>query len=150
MRVYALETRQHGNLTLLETAEQIIDLNRLDSGVAVGIVGPKRNLPALPGTGRYTHVLEHQSEQPGGHLLPRGDHGIVLAQIIKSCAFAHLGDQPIGHASHGGDDDRDVVALLHLRLDSPATLRIRSRSATEVPPNFMTIRAMLVLDFELT
>ena len=46
-------------------------------------------------------------------------------------------------AGHGRHDDRDLIAGVSTsRRTWRATLRMRSMSATEVPPNFMTRRAM--------
>ena len=50
-------------------------------------------------------------------------------------------DQLVGGAGHRRDDDGEPVAGLRALLIGLATARIRSRSATEVPPNFCTTRA---------
>jgi hypothetical protein len=51
-------------------------------------------------------------------------------------------DELIGLARHGGDHHGHLVAGVDLAFDARATLRIRSIPAIEVPPNFITMRAI--------
>ena len=56
--------------------------------------------------------------------------------------FARPADQLIGLAGHGRDDHRDLVAGVDLAFDMARHILMRAMSATEVPPNFITMRAM--------
>jgi hypothetical protein len=51
------------------------------------------------------------------------------------------GDQLIGLARHGRDDDGDLFAGLASAATMRAARRIRSRSPMDVPPNFITNRS---------
>ena len=50
-------------------------------------------------------------------------------------------DEVVGGLAHRRDDDDDVVAVRLVKATFSATARMRSGSATEVPPYFWTIRA---------
>ena len=49
--------------------------------------------------------------------------------------------EAIGFPAHGGDNNGDFIAAFRLFRDERATWRMRSKFATDVPPNFMTMRA---------
>jgi hypothetical protein len=97
----------------------------------------------MPGARIDAQALQRNRQQPGRHLLAGRHHGVVFARVVQRRELLAPVHQLVGGAGHGGDHDGDLVALhrpaLHPRA---ATLRMRSRSATEVPPNFITIRAM--------
>ena len=137
-RPEALEAGDHRVQALAELADQAVGLDRLDAGRAMARVGAQRHLPALPAPRRHPHLLQRQRHQPGGDVLARCDHRVVLAGVVEQRGLAHPADQLVGLARHRRDDDRDVVAALDLALDLRAALRMRSRSATLVPPNFIT------------
>ena len=80
-------------------------------------VGAERHLPALPAARRHAHLLQRQRHQPGGDVLARGDHRVVLARVVEERGLAHPADQLVGLAGHGRDDDGHVVAALDLALD---------------------------------
>ena len=61
--------------------------------------------------------------------------GRVLGHLVGQ------GDQLVGLLAHGRHDHDDVVAALAVKATWSATARMRSGSATDVPPNFWTIRA---------
>jgi hypothetical protein len=73
---------------------------------------------------------------------PRCDDHVVFGRIVKRVSFAAEADQPVGLARHGRDDHRDFVTRGLLAAHDLATRRIRSVPAIEVPPNFITMRAM--------
>ena len=79
--------------------------------------GQDRQLPALPGARVDAHAFQHDGEQPGGHLLAGGDHGVVFARVVQRRRLAAPGDQLVGLAGHGGDHDRDLMAGVDLALD---------------------------------
>ena len=66
--------------------------------------------------------LQHDGEQPGGHLLAGGDDRIVLARVMQGRGLAHPGDQLVGDAGHGRDDHGHLVAGIHLALDVPGDI----------------------------
>ena len=88
-----------------------------DARRAVRGTGVDRDLPALPGARLQAHRLQHDGEEARRHLLAGGDDGIVLARVMQHGGFAHPGDELVGHARHGRDDDGDLVAGVHLALD---------------------------------
>ena len=138
----ALEAGDHGDLAGLHPADQLRALDRRDARLAVRGVGEDRDLPALPGAGLDADLLQRDRQQAGGHLLAGGHHGVVLPRVVQRRQLLAPGDQLVGDAGHGGDHDRDLLPASTSRFTRCATLRMRSRSATEVPPNFITMRAM--------
>ena len=56
------------------------------------------------------------AQQAGGDLLAGGDHGVVFAGVVQRRQALAPGDQLVGDAGHGGDDDGDLVAGVHLPL----------------------------------
>ena len=76
-----------------------------------------RQLPALPGAGVDADAFQHDREQPGGDLLAGGDHGVVFARVMQRRGLARPGDELVGLAGHGRDDDGDLVASIDLALD---------------------------------
>ena len=88
-----------------------------DARHAVRVVGDDGDLPALPGARLHAHRLQHDGEQAGRHLLAGGDDGVVLARIVQGRGLAHPGDQLVGGAGHGRDDDGHLVAGIDLALD---------------------------------
>ena len=91
-----------------------------DAGRGMRVRGQDRQLPALPGARVDVHVLQRDGEQAGGHLLAGGDHGVVFAGVEYVALLQGRrapGDQLVGGARHGRDDDGDVVAGVDLALD---------------------------------
>ena len=114
-----------------------------DAGGAVRAVGGDRDLPALPGAGVKPIVLEGDGEEPRGHLLAGGDDGVVFASIVEGGGLAGTRRRarwscPPSRTRRQRHRSRPSTS----RLTCRATLRMRSTSATEVPPNFMTRRGM--------
>ena len=96
-------------------------------------------LPALPGARLQAHRLQHDREETGRHLLARGDDGVILARVVQDRGLAHPGDELVGHAGHGGDDDSDLVAAvdlpLHVTRDVADALDVGDRGAAELHHN---------------
>ena len=65
----------------------------------------------------HAHRLQRERQQPGSHLLARGDHGVIFAGIVQRRYLARPGDQLVGLASHGRDDHGDLVAGVDLAFD---------------------------------
>ncbi len=101
-----------------------------------GVVGPDRDLPAAPGAGIDPERLQGDGEQPGRDLLARGDDGVVFARVVERREAGAPGDELVGGARHGGDDDRDLVARVHLALDPggdvPDAVEVGHRGAAEL------------------
>src|SRR5512142_2030653 len=104
----------------------------------MGRVGIERYLPALPGPRLKADRLEYERKQARGHLLARGDHGVIfalvivgrLAQSIAPVLLLPLLEAPglldesnelVGVPGHGRDHDRASMAgvdlALHVRRD---------------------------------
>ena len=94
-------------------------LDAVDARHAVAAVRDERDLPALPGTGRDAHGLQNNRHEPGGDLLAGRDHGIVFPRVVLRTGFARPGDELVGVPGHGGHDNRDPVARIHLALHMP-------------------------------
>ena len=135
----ALEAGDDGHLALLEALANLIARNAGDARDAVGVTGLDGDLPALPGARLDAHRLQHDGQQPGRHLLAAGHHRVVLARIVQRGGLAHPGDQLVGGAGHGRDDDRHAVAGIDLALDvardDADALHIGNRRAAELHYN---------------
>ncbi len=81
------------------------------------IVGKERNLPSLPGSRGESHILQDEGEQAGSDELARGDHRVVFGVVGVRPRLVAPGNEFIGFARHGGDNDRDLVPGVHLALD---------------------------------
>ena len=114
----ALEAGDHGDLARLHATDQLGALDRGDAGLAVGVVGADRDLPALPGAGFDADLLQGDREQAGGHLFAGGDHCVVFARVVQRRQRLAPADELVGGAGHGGDDDGDLVAGVALALDA--------------------------------
>ena len=120
-----------------------VGVDRLDARLAVRVVGADRDLPAQPGARVDAELL--QRERQSGPLVTCSPVATTTSYSRASCSGAMLArpvDQLVGRAGHGRDHDGDLVAGLDLALDPLGDVRMRSMSATEVPPNFMTIRGI--------
>ena len=102
-------------------------------------------MPAEPRAGVDVDVLQSDRQQAGGDLFAGRKYGVV---------FAGVEYRPVLRGSRHHSTSRSVVPAIAdtttatswpastSRLTWRATLRIRSISATEVPPNFITRRAI--------
>ena len=146
LRRDALEARHDDDLPLVEAGAQLLGAERADARPAMARVGAERRLPAEDRARRHADRLQRQGQQAGGDLLARGDHGVVLGAVVL-----RAGDLPTQSIS------RSVVPAIAettAATCSPrsarcctrcATARRRSRSATEVPPNFCTTSVMTLI-----
>ena len=137
----ALEAGDHGDLARLHAADQLGALDVGDARLAVRVVGADRDLPALPGARLDADLLQRDRQQAGGDLLAGRDHGVVFARVVQR-------RQALAPARRAGWWRRPWPRPRRRPRCPPrprasrgsATLRMRSRSATEVPPNFITMR----------
>ena len=97
--------------------------------------GKNGNLPAEPGARGESPLLQGDSEEPGRHLLARGDDRIIFALIVMARRVLAPGDKLIGLARHGRDDDGDRMAGLAFALDVTRDIadavHVGDRSATK-------------------
>ena len=115
----ALEPGNDRHLTLAEPADDFGAVDLGDTGRAMGTVGLQRNLPAEPGARIDAHILQRDRQEPGRHLLPARDHGVIFACIVQGARLAAPPDEFVGLAGHGGDDDGYVVARIDLAFHMP-------------------------------
>ena len=87
-------------------------------------------------------LLQRDRQQAGRHLLARGDDGVVFPGVVQAGDGIGPADQLIGRAGHGRDDHGHLWPASTSRLTRTATALMRSTSATEVPPNFITMRVL--------
>ena len=113
-----------------------------DARRAVGRIGLDRDLPAQPGAGVDAHLLQRDRQQPGGDLLAGRHHRVVFAGVVQRRRLARPRHQLVGQAGHGRDHHRHLWPASTSRFTCRATFRMRAISATDVPPNFMTRRAI--------
>ena len=110
----ALKARDHSHLAAGEAFVERRGVDALNARRAVGVAGANRDLPALPGAGRNAHLLKHEGEQTGRHLLAGRHHRVVLAGVVELGAVVDPPDEFVGLAGHGGDHDGHLMASLHL------------------------------------
>ena len=116
--MHALEAGDHRDLALLlEALDQLGAVDVEDARRAMRVVGPDRQLPALPGARIDAHVFQRDGQQPGGDLLAGGDDGVVFARVVQRRGLPGPGDQLVGRAGHGRDHDGDLMAGVDLALD---------------------------------
>ena len=127
--------------------DQLLGRDVVDAGAAVGVVGDDRDLPAQPGAGAARPCCA--GSWPAGRRSParrrppprRIRRRRAAGPGAAAPGAVGPGDQLVGLAGHGRDHHGDLVARPRPRRAPAApTRRMRSRSATEVPPNFITSR----------
>jgi hypothetical protein len=135
--VDALEAGDDRDLAaLLEALDQLGAVHVGDMRGAVGVVGENRQLPALPGARGDPHLLQDDGEQPGAHLLARGDHGVIFTRVVHGSRLPAPFDELVGGAGHGRHDNGDLMAGVDLALDVlrdvTDAVEIGDRSAAEL------------------
>ena len=96
---------------------QLTGFDSLDARCPVDPVGPDRDLPALPRSGRNADFLQGDGEQPGGDLLAGRHDRIILSGVVDHGGFAAPADQPVRGSGHGRNHDCHLMAGPHLSLD---------------------------------
>ena len=116
----ALEAGDNRNFAGVQN-RRIISLPSIDSDArrAMRVIGQDRDLPALPGAGLDADILQHDGEEPCGHLLARGHDGVIFPRVVQQRSLAAPGDEFVGLSGHGRDDDGDFVAGFDLAFDVP-------------------------------
>ena len=75
------------------------------------------------------------ASKSGRHLFARRDDSVVLTRVMQHRGFTDPGDQLVGDAGHGRDDDCDFVAGVDFAFDVVRhiadTLHIGDRSSAE-------------------
>ena len=108
--------------------------------------GRAQQLPAHEAARLHAHVLQGHREQPGGDLLAACDDHVIFGRIVERRGLAAQLHQPVGLPGHRRHHDQHLVARLRPRARTrPATLRMRSMPAIDVPPNFITMRGIGLL-----
>ena len=106
-----------------------------DPRLTVHIVGLKRDLPAKPGSGRNTDILQRNRHQAAGHLFARRHNHVVLPRVVQTADLIDLRHQIIGHARHRRQHHGNFIAAVVLRLDAsrdmPDALKVADRGAAE-------------------
>ena len=88
-------------------------------------------------------VLQRDRQQPGRHLLARGDDGVVFARIVHAARpRASSATSSLVLPDMAETTTATSWPASTSRLTWRAALRMRSMSATDVPPNFITMRAI--------
>ena len=137
---YALETRDHGNLAAIDRVRQGGVVKAEDARAPVAVIGLEAQLPAEPGARLEAFAAQRQREQPGRHLLSRGDNHIVLVVVkvageVLAGRAIRKGDQLVGLPGHRRHDHGHLLALGSARShdlgDVGNTVQIANRSAPE-------------------
>ena len=71
----------------------------------------------MPGARRNPHVLQDNSQKPRRDLFAGSDNSVIFAGVMHWRCFLAPGNQLVRGSSHGRDDDRHMVAGLHLTQD---------------------------------
>jgi len=85
----------------------------------VHAVGLDRNLPAKPRARVNAEILQRQRQQPGCHLLARGDDDVIFARVVQTRDLVGPVDELVGGAGHRRNHDGNLVAGVDLALDAP-------------------------------
>lgn len=129
LRIDALETGDHRHfLALLEPVDQLGAVDLENPRRSMGVAGPDRDLPALPGARLNAEALQRDRKQPGGDLLAGGHHGVIFARVMHRRGVAAPFHQLIGLAGHRRHHHGDVMAgidlTLHMACDVADTIDI--------------------------
>src|SRR5260370_24871953 len=117
LRVDALEAGDDGDfLALLETVDQLGAVDFENPRRGMGVAGPDRNLPALPGPRLNPERLQRDREQPGGDLFAGGHYDVVFARIMHWGSLTAPFHQFVGLAGHRRHHHGDVMAGIDLAL----------------------------------
>ena len=142
---HALEACDHRYGPAVQALAQGVGGDVLDPRGAVSVVGEDRHLPAHPRARVQPVVAQHPGQQAGCHLLcqtppPRRTRRRWRRGPRRRGPAASVpGHQLVGLARHGRDHHRDRMAAPSLpRPPGGRRGGMRSRSASEVPPNFIT------------
>ena len=134
------------SLVLLEALDQFGAVDVENARRAMRVVGEDRQLPALPGARVDAHAFQHDGQQPGGDLFAGGHHGVVFARVVQHGGLRHQSTSWLVAPAMAETTTATSWPASTSRLTWRATLRMRSISATDVPPNFITRRAMTFPD----
>ena len=137
LRVDALEAGDDGNfLAVLEAADDLGAVDVENARRGMGIAGPDRDLPTLPGPRLDAEPLQHDRQKPGSDLFAGGDHRVIFTRIVHRGGLAAPLHQLIGLAGHRRHHHGDVMArvdlALHMARDVADTFNIGDGCAAEL------------------
>ena len=142
--VDALEAGDHRDLlALLEALDQLGAVDVEDARRAMRVGGQDRQLPALPGARVDAHAFAARS--PAGRRSParrRRPRRRIRARRAAARPARHQATSSLVLPAMAETTTATSWPASTSRLTWRATLRMRSMSATDVPPNFITSRAM--------
>lgn len=84
----------------------------------MNFIGANRDLPTHPRPSIDTDLLQGKGHQSGGDLFATGHNRVIFARIVDRCHASHKADEPVGLASHGRHDDRNLVTLIDGLFDT--------------------------------
>ena len=85
--------------------------------------------------------LDRHAEQRHRDALAGSEEHVHLPAAGRVGDVVRQANQVVGGLAHGRNDDHDIVPARRVRTTWSATARIRSGSATDVPPYFWTTRS---------
>jgi hypothetical protein len=86
--VNPLKSGDHHDVSRLQQLPDRLRIDVFDAGVLEGCIGPNRDLEPQERTRLAALGLNGDRQQRRGHLLPGGDHGVILPQV------GQIGDGP--------------------------------------------------------
>src|SRR6185437_4248111 len=113
-----LETGNHRNLARSHGGIERCRRDRRDARLAMGIIGLDRHLPAEEGTRLHAELAQGEGSETSGHLLARGNNRVVFPLIRQPAETVGPGDELVGDARHGRDDDCDLMAGIGFAFDA--------------------------------
>ena len=152
VRAHALEAGDHGDPAGVEAGRTGSGSTSRMRALLWASVGGEAGLPAQERARRHADGLQRDRQQPDRHLLAAGDHLVVLGRVVAGGVQAvHPAHQLVGR-SRPWPRRRPPPGRPRAtwRLTRAATLRMRSGSATEVPPYFCTTSVTGKLAFRVT
>ena len=145
-RADALEPRHDGNLPRFSKTAfdfSVVSMSRIralpwTSSVLKGSCQPNQDRASMP------MDCKNDGENPDRHLLTRGHHDVVLSRVVERSG---LGNQIRPAGSSHPTWPRQPPRRLRYRRRAPPSRAARRYGCgrghpTEVPPNFMTMRAI--------
>ena len=103
--------RDHRDLAARHRGAERAGVDIDDARAGMRFLGADRQLPAEPAARRGAHRLQRQCEQARGHLFACGDDDVIFCGVVARVRLAAEIDEAVGFAGHGGNDDRDLVAV---------------------------------------
>ena len=136
---HALEAGDEHDLLPLERLVDAVRTDVQDARLGVRRVGDDPGLRPCEGDGPVTEIVDGHGAQGAGHPLPGGEEHVHLARIRRGRDLLGHRDQLVGGlAASRQHARRRACPSSRARTMRAAARLMRSASATEVPPNFIT------------